>query len=186
MPKRSVTRFFIPLIDVLTLLFCIFLLMPLVKATPDKSEDKSPGSAAGGSAQDPAKAAEEARKQLKELEQVLEARKKELEQVREARKTVLQEHVVVRVLEIDAATGKLYYYGPERTEVTEAKAHELIRNDRRAIGESKHELYYAILYPRDPGSPHPFVDEKQKYNEWFEDVAHGWDRPGETFTEVKP
>ena len=27
-PKRSVTRFFIPLIDVLILLFCIFLLMP--------------------------------------------------------------------------------------------------------------------------------------------------------------
>ena len=30
-PHRSVTRFFIPLIDVLTLLFCIFLLMPYVK-----------------------------------------------------------------------------------------------------------------------------------------------------------
>ena len=30
MPRRSVTRFFIPLIDVLILLFCIFLLMPLV------------------------------------------------------------------------------------------------------------------------------------------------------------
>ena len=32
LPKRSVTRFFIPLIDVLTLLFCIFLLMPMVKS----------------------------------------------------------------------------------------------------------------------------------------------------------
>src|SRR5690349_9265321 len=31
MPRRSVTRFFIPLIDVLTLLFCIFLLMPMVR-----------------------------------------------------------------------------------------------------------------------------------------------------------
>src|SRR6516225_3918230 len=31
MPRRSVTRFFIPLIDVLILLFCIFLLMPYVK-----------------------------------------------------------------------------------------------------------------------------------------------------------
>jgi len=30
LPQRSVTRFFIPLIDVLTLLFCIFLLIPLV------------------------------------------------------------------------------------------------------------------------------------------------------------
>src|SRR4051812_43336313 len=30
MPRRSVTRFFIPLIDVLLLLFCVFLLMPMV------------------------------------------------------------------------------------------------------------------------------------------------------------
>src|SRR5262245_3009071 len=30
-PKRAVTRFFIPLIDVLILLFCIFLLMPYVE-----------------------------------------------------------------------------------------------------------------------------------------------------------
>src|ERR1017187_4625818 len=29
MPRRSVTRFFIPLIDVLILLFCIFLLMDI-------------------------------------------------------------------------------------------------------------------------------------------------------------
>ena len=31
LPQRSVTRFFIPLIDVLTLLFCIFLVMPLAQ-----------------------------------------------------------------------------------------------------------------------------------------------------------
>src|SRR5262245_11619000 len=31
LPRRSVTRFFIPLIDVLILLFCMFLLMPFVK-----------------------------------------------------------------------------------------------------------------------------------------------------------
>ena len=35
MPRRSVTRFFIPLIDVLTLLFCIFLMMPAVKKTTE-------------------------------------------------------------------------------------------------------------------------------------------------------
>ena len=35
MPCRSVTRFFIPLIDVLILLFCIFLMMPAVKRTAE-------------------------------------------------------------------------------------------------------------------------------------------------------
>src|SRR3954447_15359117 len=33
-PKRSVTRFFVPLIDVMILLFCIFLLMPFVSTDP--------------------------------------------------------------------------------------------------------------------------------------------------------
>ena len=31
MPHRSITRFFVPMIDVLTLLFCIYLLMPIVQ-----------------------------------------------------------------------------------------------------------------------------------------------------------
>ena len=38
MPRRSVTRFFIPLIDVLTLLFCIFLMMPAVKRTAEAGQ----------------------------------------------------------------------------------------------------------------------------------------------------
>ena len=40
-PRRSVTRFFIPLIDVLTLLFCIFLLMPMIKETGEAQESNS-------------------------------------------------------------------------------------------------------------------------------------------------
>ena len=39
LPQRSVTRFFIPLIDVLTLLFCIFLVMPLAKEPGDNSAE---------------------------------------------------------------------------------------------------------------------------------------------------
>ena len=33
LPRRSVTRFFIPMIDVLILLFCAFLLMPFSNRT---------------------------------------------------------------------------------------------------------------------------------------------------------
>ena len=43
-PQRSITRFFIPLIDVLILLFCIFLLMPFVsnpEGTPDPDSSDS-------------------------------------------------------------------------------------------------------------------------------------------------
>ena len=45
LPRRSVTRFFIPLIDVLTLLFCIFLMMPAVKKS-DEAEAAGPEDAA--------------------------------------------------------------------------------------------------------------------------------------------
>ena len=43
-PRRSVTRFFIPLIDVLILLFCIFLLMPFVSApaSPEEAAKQEP------------------------------------------------------------------------------------------------------------------------------------------------
>ena len=37
MPSRSITRFFIPMIDVLTLLFCIYLLMPMVSERATRS-----------------------------------------------------------------------------------------------------------------------------------------------------
>ena len=42
LPRRSVTRFFIPMIDVLTLLFCIFLLMPMVKPPPSSPTSAGP------------------------------------------------------------------------------------------------------------------------------------------------
>ena len=41
-PHRSVTRFFIPLIDVLILLFCIFLLMPYVKPVEGEAAEWFP------------------------------------------------------------------------------------------------------------------------------------------------
>ena len=41
LPKRSVTRFFIPLIDVLILLFCIYLLMPIIKGPAESTAEAS-------------------------------------------------------------------------------------------------------------------------------------------------
>ncbi|HEV3119748.1 MAG TPA: hypothetical protein VGY58_22000, partial [Gemmataceae bacterium] len=82
LPRRSVTRFFIPLIDVLTLLFCIFLLMPLIKATdedanaaegletavspPKKSAGKTPESRAERQREDVAQSRKERIRRLQE------------------------------------------------------------------------------------------------------------------------
>src|SRR5262249_19136257 len=128
LPRRSVTRFFIPLIDVLTLLFCIFLLMPLVSAVGEGSVIESP-------------AAREQR--LRDLEREVEARRakaketpqqirKELDELRKEKIQALQERLRIRVLEIDPGTGKLLYNDPERVEIrNQADARELIAQDRR-------------------------------------------------------
>ena len=168
MPRRSVTRFFIPLIDVLTLLFCIFLLMPLVKAPAEAGDEGRPGSADA-----------ERPDGTKPHDDTPERLRAELEQLRKEKMQVLQQRLAVRVLEIDPASGKLYYHDPERAEVSnQADAEELIRRDRQAIGDGRRELYYEILYPRDPASPYPLREQRKKYDDWFKDVAHGWDIPG--------
>jgi len=170
MPRRSVTRFFIPLIDVLILLFCIFLLMPLVKAQPGSSEEKGAGSPTGGG--EPAPRDQPGHETADRL-------RAELEQLRREKMQVLQQRLVVRVLEIDARTGKLFYHDPERAEVSnEADARQLVLRDRKAVGEGTRELYYEILYPRDPDSPYPLREKRKTYDEWFQDVPHGWDIPG--------
>jgi hypothetical protein len=173
LPQRSVTRFFIPLIDVLTLMFCIFLLLPLVQPAGE-------GADAGSSARE---------ERLRQLEREVERLRKEgadlpkekLDQLAELRKATgkaLQERLAVRVLEIDSLTGRLYYHDPQRVEVRDqADARALIDRDRRERAESRRELYYLILYPRDPASPYPTRGQREKYDRWFEGVALGYDVP---------
>jgi hypothetical protein len=183
MPRRSVTRFFIPLIDVLTLLFCIFLLMPLVKAPAESGEDNR--SATPEEEIERLKAEiERLRKEARDTPEQLRA---ELEQLRQEKMQVLQDRLAVRVLEIDPTTGRLYYHDPERAEVrSEADAHDLVARDRRAVGEGKRELYYEILYPRVLASPYPLSEQRKKYDEWFKDVPHGWDIPWAPLKGGKP
>jgi hypothetical protein len=165
MPRRSVTRFFIPLIDVLILLFCIFLLMPLFKAQAGPGGEPPP---------DGDRAGQEPRDQ-NEVERL----RAEVEQLRREKAQPLQERLAVRVLEIDPASGVLFYSGPQRVELrTEADARELVLRDRQTVGDSGRELYYEILYPRDPASPFPLAKQRKLYDEWLKDVPHGWDVPG--------
>src|SRR5216683_6244011 len=127
LPRRSVTRFFIPLIDVLLLLFCIFLLMPLVKGDNEIPADDTE-SVRQGRLQKLEEELERLRRQLRDTPQDIRA---ELEKLRQERIQTLQEKLAIRVLEIDAATGKLSYRDPERIEIpTQAKAAELIDQDR--------------------------------------------------------
>jgi hypothetical protein len=169
-PRRSVTRFFIPLIDVLLLLFCIFLLMPLVKG----------GNEGVATETEPVRAErvrkleeelERLRRQLRDTPQDVKA---ELEKLRQEKIQTLQDKLAFRVLEIDPTNGKLAYRDPDRVEIdTQARAAEMIEQDRAQRGNR--EVYYLILYPRDPASPYPLREQRERYDRWFADAAHGWD-----------
>ena len=52
-------------------------------------------------------------------------------------------------------------------------ARQLSRDRKEHEGR---ELYYLILYPRDPNSGYPTREQRQKYERWFEGVALGYNR----------
>ena len=168
LPRRSVTRFFIPLIDVLILLFCIFLLMPFVSspATPSPEPDTKPA------------AAPELPTNVKELQQKLAEASKERDEAKrrlDRYQKERAERLIVRVLEIDPDTGKLVYYAPGRQEVaSQAQAEQLVTYQKRLAGEK--DVYFLILYPR-RASKHPVESDLEAYRTWFKDAPFGFDIP---------
>ena len=167
MPRRSVTRFFIPLIDVLTLLFCIYLLMPLVKKTGD-------GEPAGsqGSGTTPVGVEKEPEKE-KEPAALLEQERFELERLRREKIELLKQRLSVQVLEIDGKDGRLFHRGADKVEVaSQADVADLIGRNKKEAGPR--ELYYLFLYPS-RGSGYPEQGQVLKYRKWFQGVAHNLD-----------
>ena len=165
LPRRSVTRFFIPLIDVLTLLFCIFLLMPLIKAT-DEEANASEGPETAVSA--PKKPTSKTAGRERQREDVTQSRKERIRR--------LQENLFIRVLEIDADTGKLFYHdADQRQEIrNQDDAVKLITTHREEAGTR--ELYYLFLYPRRL-TGFPLRSQTERYENWFRGVAHTIDNP---------
>ena len=163
-PRRSVTRFFIPLIDVLTLLFCVFLVMPLAKGTGEDAS-ATPG--------------EDVKRLQAELDRLHgmgadepERIRKELEELRQAKIEVLKDRIVPRILGIDDRDGKLYFQDADkgRFDITgPAAARELIERDRRRFG-SKAEMVYVLQPPRDPNSDFPTLADVDRFKDWFKDV----------------
>lgn len=162
-PHRSVTRFFIPMIDVLILLFCIFLLMPYVAVEGDGGE-------AAAKAEPPPEPTGDVATLTRQLDQVREDRDRLLRE-----RGRVAERLAIRVLEIDRDTGKLYDYDPERLEIaTEADALALVNRERRKAGAK--ELFVLILFPREV-SGFPLQKQVVAYEKWFRDVPHGFDSP---------
>jgi hypothetical protein len=176
LPRRSVTRFFIPLIDVLILMFCIYLLLPIVETRDASAAPGDPSAGGGPLSQAERLELERLRQDARRLPPALsESERAKLDALRTERIETLQKRLAIQVLEIDADTGKLYYHDPERREIaSEAEARALIGRQKRESGAR--DLYYLFLFPRRLTG---FPEERQvrQYERWFAGAAHGIDNP---------
>ena len=161
-PKRAVTRFFVPLIDVLILLFCIFLLMPFVASSGSDEPDKEPKAKAP---------VEELPKDVVKLRDELEKARNDVNRLRN-----LAVNLSVKVLEIDPKDGRLVYLQDgARVEIgSQGDADRLITQHRRASGTR--DLFFLILYPRQK-SGYPEQQQADDYARWFQGVQFQFDRP---------
>jgi biopolymer transport protein ExbD len=186
MPKRSVTRFFIPLIDVLLLLFCIFLLMPLaneedLKKSQESSQNLTEDLEALERELDALRTQlaqyRESEPKLKELQQLQE----ELERLKQTAKKSLQERAAFQVIDVDGKTGSIYFYDPAKADMprlpldSEAAVSELISRHKKE--HPGRDLYYFFLYPR-PETGFPTLAQERTYQLWFRTVANSFKEAG--------
>lgn len=161
-PKRSVTRFFIPLIDVLILLFCIFLMLPFARQER-----------AAGLANDEGLAEVAV---LEKLTAELDRERRRLDQTRAATGKDLSGKIAPVLLRIDSKDGQLYrdtVNGPVviDPEKTPGQVRRMVDEDRKRLNVSegtRREPYYIFL----PGaaSPYPTVSQRLRYVRWFAEV----------------
>ena len=179
MPRRSVTRFFIPLIDVLLLLFCIFLLMPMVAEEATQAEDEKRKSAH----ELLTKRIKELEKEVKDQENLIQTKgldtlaalQKELERFKKLAAASVQERLFMRIIDINPETGAVSYFDATRTgkdktfPITDQKtADYLIEKHKRQAGAR--DLYYFFYAPGDTGFP--TLAQKKQLQRWFEGVPH--------------
>ena len=166
-PKRSVTRFFVPLIDVMILLFCMFILMPFVTGDPKSAEP-------GAETKDAPPAALPT--DVRELQKELEKARRETERLKAQSGASLSDRVSVKVLEIDPSNGKLYsLQNGQRIEVnSEPAAESVITLHKRQ--SAQREPFFLILYPRQR-SGYPEQQQADDYARWFRGVQFQFDRP---------
>jgi hypothetical protein len=183
MPRRSVTRFFIPLIDVLILLFCIFLLMEFETGAKADAESEHAEEVAFENTKLEAELArrlkelhtfEELRPQLIELEQL----RREVERLRNANQQDLRNRIYVRTIDYDGKDGSISFYDETRPDQPIVKipdaqaARELIERHTKEAEASGRTVYYQFILPRPYRFIYPTAKQKAEYAKWFVGAAN--------------
>lgn len=179
MPQRSVTRFFIPLIDVLILLFCVFLLMSFGTGT-DLEAVRETASEQGETVEALQDALRSRTRELQKLEglkpelEEVGKLKEEVERLRNASVQSVQERTYFRLVDVDPKTGGIFFYDEGRPDprvelASKEAVRELVERHRRE-GKGR-ELYYYFLYPRPEGG-YPTLAQERRYRAWFAGVPN--------------
>lgn len=171
-PKRAVTRFFIPLIDVMILLFCIFLLMPFMS---------QPGSADQGDKN----AAAKQQSDLEDLKNLnaglridLERAKRDVKQLQEERVNPAG-RVSVRIMEIDPTNNMLFTYsGGKRKTIDGLRTAQDVIDEQQRIArlEGKEPLFLILLPTGEKGTSIGY-DKLQEFKRWFAGVPFNFENP---------
>jgi biopolymer transport protein ExbD len=180
MPHRNVTRFFIPLIDVLILLFCIFLLMDFnaeskadiqLETVEDQSADilRLEENQRRITAEN--QKFDEMRPQLEKTAELL----KRIAELEKANQKNLQERSFFRIIDIDSKDGTISFYDESRPDqpvikLADEKAVQVLieRHKQEAKGR---EVYYYFMPPR-PLEGFPTKGQIRNYKAWFSKAAN--------------
>ena len=183
MPRRSVTRFFIPLIDVLILLFCIFLLMEFetgvkADAESERAEEVSFENTKLAAELDrrikELHKFEDLRPQLTELDQL----RQEVERLRNLNLQEMRNRMYVRTIDYDGKDGSISFYDEARPEQPIVKiadikaAHALIERHTKEADAQGRTVYYQFILPRPYRFVYPTGKQKTEYARWFAGAAN--------------
>jgi hypothetical protein len=179
MPRRSVTRFFVPLIDVLLLLFCIFLLMPIANEE-QLDQQRQTVSELQDTVETLEKDLRRSKRELADVEALradadeLQRLRDEVDKLRKSALKSLQERTAFHILDVDGKNGELSFYDPTLPNPIvpvkdENAARELIEKHRQK--SAGRDLYYYFLYPR-PTTGFPTLRQERQFKTWFKDIAN--------------
>jgi hypothetical protein len=159
-PKRSVTRFFIPLIDVLILLFCIFLLMPIMNQ-PGLAEPIA-------EKEEKQRTPLEIRQELASVRIDLDRARRELERLKK-RESQSRDNTNLFVIDVDPKDGRLFYYkNGRRVELPDEREALRIVDALKADILGRDPLVVILLPREDVGFPSGA--QVERYRRWFRDV----------------
>ena len=181
MPRRSVTRFFIPLIDVLILLFCIFLLMEFnseskydkeAETVADQAESMDLLEAELQARTNELRQFEAARPQLQKVADLL----AEVDRLRKIHQQNFQQQAYIRILDVDGKDGSITFYDDKQPKEPILKIEDaptakalIQRHEEEAKGR---QVYYYFLYPRGGKRFVTSAGQEQDYRDWFKGAAN--------------